>query len=85
MSALELDLLYQEHIAGLSTSDQLRLASCIIQAAAEKEQTEESPEQAAEVVRRQKEALRKVCGMVSGGDPNASVRHDEILYGPIRS
>ena len=85
MSAFELDSLYQEHIAGLSTSDQLRLASLIIQAAAENEQAEESPELTAEDVRRQKEALRKICGMVSGGDPNASVRHDEILYGPIRS
>ena len=81
MSSVELQLLFNEHIAGLSKNEQLRLASRILQVAAEREDEQETEEAAAEILRRQKEALKPMCGMFTGLESDASIRHDEILYG----
>ena len=67
MSISELDSFYQQHIASLSRADQLQLASRILSAEVEKQSLNVDEQNAPEIVRQQKEGLRGLRGILSGG------------------
>jgi hypothetical protein len=83
MLSPEVLAIYESQIAPLSVRDQLQLASEILGRLVDAGPCEE--ESPADVIARQQEALSKFRGAFSCDDTQASVRHDEILYGPAES
>jgi len=80
MSTAELNDFYARLIAPLPQQEQLQLASRILAGVAGGTVADEN---SAEAIQGQRDALAKLRGLIDGGDPDASVRHDEILYGAI--
>ena len=80
MSTADFQTFYNQHIAPLPPRDRLLLASQIL---AELAESDELAGRVANVatVRHQREALKRFRGVVEGLEPDASVRHDNILYG----
>jgi hypothetical protein len=82
MSTNEIVEFYEHNIAALPAEEQLLLASHILQRVTTTDADIFHGHDPAELARRQRAELRKVCGIYHDPDPTVSERHDDFLYGP---
>ena len=75
--------LFDREIALLPPHEKLSLATRILESLAEIPGLGQ-PNGSEEILDRQREALRQVCGIAHTGSSDASIRHAEIVYGPIK-